>query len=508
MPPPADARVAPGSAPRPLRRAAHDPRTRAAVAAGLTAGAVLFVRPLLAFGGLPGVVLVVLAAWAAGEGGPRLPRLWGALAAGGMAAAQFALRAAFDRPLDAYYGYGTNRSELSVVETPPFVAPLLALTVGVTAWLFARPSGRGVPLRARFAVVAYGGTVLAFSAVFTITSALAEANGGHISWGPGEFRGELLYLAQTAAVLIGAGAWLTAGRALRPVDAVRRELEDITLRSLDRRVPVPAGGDELTRLALTTNAILDRLERATALQGRFIGDASHELRSPLAAVRASLESLLAHPEEVDWPTAVRTALHEMERLQSLSEDLLLLARLDGTARLPRDPVNLTGLVHDLIEEHRHLHRPHPLEIRLTAPRQGGGGPEAWVTGSGVQLERMLRNVLDNACRHAGKEVEVAVGTERHDGVGTVRIDVRDDGPGIPAADRERVFERFSRLEGARARRSGGAGLGLAIAREIADHHGGTLRFADAPQGAHAVARLPAAGPPERHGEPPDTGHGS
>lgn len=132
---------------------------------------------------------------------------------------------------------------------------------------------------------------------------------------------------------------------------------------------------------------------------------------------------------------------------------------------------------------------HPLEVRLDAP-----GPPAWVAGSGLQLERMLRNVLSNACRYADKDVEVAIRAERHDGVETVRIDVRDDGPGIPAADRERVFERFSRLEDARARKSGGAGLGLAIAREIADHHGGTLRFTDPPHGAHAVSRLPAAGP--------------
>lgn len=489
MPPPADAGATTRPRPRLLRRvAAADPRARAAVAAGLAAGVMLFIRPLLSFGGLPGAVLVALVAWAAGQGGSLWPRLWGALAAGGSTAVQFAVRAGVGKPLDAPYGYGTNRSELAVAESPPFVSPLLGVSVGVAVWFFARPSGGGVPLRARFALVAYAGTLLALSAVFSIMSAIAEANGGSFGWGPDEFHGEMVSLAQVAAVWFGAVAWVTAGRALRPVDAVRQELEDITLRSLDRRVPVPKGGDELTRLALTTNAILDRLERSTEVQQQFIGDASHELRSPLAAVRASLESLLAHPEEVDWPTAVRSALHDMERLQSLSEDLLLLARLDGTAPLPRDPVNLTDLVHDLVEEHRHLRRSHPLEIRL-----GASGPPAWVAGSRIQLERMLRNLLSNACRYAAKEVEVTVRTERHDGVATIRIDVRDDGPGIPAGDRERVFERFSRLEDARARKSGGAGLGLAIARDIADHHGGTLRFTDAPQGAHAVTRLPAAG---------------
>ncbi|WP_326799924.1 HAMP domain-containing histidine kinase [Streptomyces sp. NBC_01808] len=449
----------------------------------------LFVPPLLRNGGLPGVVLVAFAAWAAGGGSSPWPRLRGAVAAGGIIAVEFAVRGSLGSPLDGYFAFGTNRSVLSVVETPVFAAPLLGVTAGVAAWLFAMPHGRGVPLRARFALVAYLGTLIGFCAVLVITSKMAEVNGGTLGWGPAEFQGELLYLAQATAVVIGTVAWVTAGQALRPVDAIRRELEDITLRSLDRRVPVPRSGDELTRLALTTNAILVRLERSTELQQQFIGDASHELRSPVAAVRASLESLLAHPEQVDWPTAVRSALHELERLQGLSEDLLLLARLDGTAAVPREPVNLTDLAHDLVEEHRHLRRSRPLEIRL-----GASGPPVWVTGIGSQLERMLRNVLSNACRYADKEIEVAVGTERREGVATVRVDVRDDGPGIPAADRERVFERFSRLEDARARRSGGAGLGLAIAREIADHHGGTLHFTDAPRGAHAVGRLPAAGP--------------
>ncbi|MEO3852640.1 HAMP domain-containing sensor histidine kinase [Streptomyces sp. B8F3] len=486
MPLSADAGATTGFRLRLLRRAAGDPRARAAVAAGCAAGAVVFVPPLLQIRGLPGVVLVALVAWAAGGGGWPWPRLRGALAAGGMTAVQFAVRSRFGAPLDAY---GTNKSVLGVLETPPFVSPLLGITVGVTAWLSAGPSGRGVPLRNRFALVAYIATLFAFSAVLWITSMMAVGKGASDGWDSARLEVELLYLAQVAAVVIGTVAWVTAGRALRPVDAIREELEDITLRSLDRRVPVPRGGDELTRLALTTNAILVRLERSTELQQQFIGDASHELRSPVAAVRASLESLLAHPERVDWPTAVRSALQELERLQGLSEDLLLLARLDGTAPLPRDPVNLTDLVHDLVEEHRHLRRSHPLEIRL-----GASGPPARVRGSGIQVERMLRNVLGNACRYAEKEIEVAVRTERHDGVATVRIDVRDDGPGIPATDRERVFERFSRLEDARARKSGGAGLGLAIAREIADRHGGTLRFTDAPQGAHAVCRLPAAGP--------------
>ncbi|MFK4187904.1 sensor histidine kinase [Streptomyces sparsogenes] len=291
-------------------------------------------------------------------------------------------------------------------------------------------------------------------------------------------------------MILAVTAWAAADRALRPVEAIRRELEDITARSLGRRVPVSssASADEIARLARTINTTLDRLERSAELQQRFVADASHELRSPLAGLRASLEASLTHPEGVDWQARVRDALRDIVRLQGLSHDLLLLAQLDGGAPIADTRVNLTDLAHDLAVEHRHLPHPRPLDIRCTAD-----DPPAWVRGSDVQLERLLRNLLGNACRYARTMVEVTVRTERHEDGATVVFEVRDDGPGIPVADRERVFKRFSRLEDARTRKSGGAGLGLAIAREIATRHGGTLHFADTVSGACAVGRLPLVG---------------
>ncbi|MGP3966353.1 sensor histidine kinase [Streptomyces sp. 6N223] len=482
-----------------MPRALCAPRARAAVAAGVAAGAMLFAGPPLPrYGGLTGAAVVVLATWIAGEGlAPRL-RLRAALAAGAVAEIQFLGYRSMQESLD-----GTSAllmsSDLRLFQSLHVAEPVVMTSVALAAWALAGRVGRGLPLRVRMALVVGVGTLGAVSAWLAFTTSATTSEQWFVAWTPAGLEWVFLYLAQAAAMAVACVAWLTAGRALRPVEGIRRELEDITLRSLDRRVPVPRGGDELTRLALTTNAILDRLERATETQQQFIADASHELRSPVAAVRASLESLLAHPEDVDWPTAVRSALRDLKRLQSLSEDLLLLARLDGNAPLLREPVNVTDLVHDLVEEHRHQRHGRLLEIRCRA-----NGVPVWVRGSDIQLERMLRNLLNNACRYARTTVQVDVAVDGGTGVGgvdggarpgTVRIDVRDDGPGIPAGDRERVFERFSRLEDARTRKSGGAGLGLAIAREIADRHGGTLRFADAAGGAHAVGRLPALAPP-------------
>lgn len=368
---------------------------------------------------------------------------------------------------------------------PEVGAPAIILLVGATVWAFSRSVRRALSLRLRFALVVGAGTALLFAgelwwSVTTGGSAFGYLPG--LGWG-------LAFWAPLVVVVLAATAWIAADRALRPVEAIRRELEDITARSLGRRVPVSssASADEIARLARTINTTLDRLERSAELQQRFIADASHELRSPLAGLRASLESSLTHPEGVDWENRVRDALRDIVRLQDLSHDLLLLAQLDGGAPVADTRVNLTDLAHDLAVEHRHLPHPRPLDIRCAAD-----DPPVWVRGSDVQLERLLRNLLGNACRYARTTVEVTVGTEHHEGVAAVVFEVRDDGPGIPVADRERVFKRFSRLEDARTRKSGGAGLGLAIAREIAVRHGGSLHFADTPRGARAVGRLPSA----------------
>ncbi|MEU5128373.1 sensor histidine kinase [Streptomyces mobaraensis] len=493
------------------RRAVGDPRTRAAGAAALTAAGVLLlfvvllwhadaaagrggyarayppadrvgpvITRLRVFGIPSGTLLVAIATWAAG--GPRRgPRLRAAVAAAALTAWQLNAHTGWLRHYNHGDPLGTGR--YAALWGPLFAAPVLALVVAVAAWTAAEPSWRTVSVRGRLALAAGGGAALVLPCGLWWESHMGENDAGYesaLGWG-------MFVWPPVAAALLAVAAWTTAGRALRPVEAIRRELEDITARSLDRRVPVPASGDEITRLALTTNAILDRLENAAELQRRFVADASHELRSPLTALRTSLEAALAHPEEADWPGAVRSALADVVRLQLLSEDLLLLARLDGGVPPGEAVVDLAGVVHDLAEEYRHRRRERPLRFRCAL----GEGPAA-VRGSAVQLERLLRNLLDNACRHARSTVGITVRSERS---GTVVVEVSDDGPGVPAAAREQIFERFGRLEDGRARSSGGAGLGLAISREIALLHGGALWVADADRGARFVGRFPLAGEP-------------
>ncbi|GGQ50187.1 sensor histidine kinase [Streptomyces flaveolus] len=268
--------------------------------------------------------------------------------------------------------------------------------------------------------------------------------------------------------------WLVTRRALRPVEGIRREMAAITAsQDLARRVPVPDTHDEIARLASTTNETLAALESSVERQRRFVADASHELRSPIASLRTQLEVAAAHPELLDLDGAVEDTV----RLQRLAADLLLLARLDAGERPADAQVDLAALA------------------RAQAQAQGRAGvgvraeDAVVVAGSRGQLERVLANLLDNAQRHARSAVEVSV---RRDG-GVAVAAVADDGEGVPPADRERIFERFVRLDAARSRDDGGAGLGLAIARDVAVRHGGTLTVRDAPAGgALFELRLPVA----------------
>ncbi|MFE7647660.1 sensor histidine kinase [Streptomyces phaeoluteigriseus] len=274
------------------------------------------------------------------------------------------------------------------------------------------------------------------------------------------------------AVVAGV-TWLMTRRALRPVEGIRREMAAITASAdLARRVPEPDTHDEVARLARTTNETLAALEAAVERQRRFVADASHELRSPIASLRTQLEVGAAHPELLDVPGAVEDTV----RLQNLAADLLLLARLDAGERPVDTRVDLAALAREEAAG----------RVRVTVDAE-----PAEVSGSPGQLRRVLANLLDNAQRHAR---EAATVTVRREG-GRAVVAVADDGEGVPEADRERVFERFVRLDAARSRDDGGAGLGLAIARDVAVRHGGTLTVRGTPEGgALFELRLPAVRP--------------
>jgi len=257
-------------------------------------------------------------------------------------------------------------------------------------------------------------------------------------------------------VLLAIIVWLLVGRALRPVDLMRAQLAEIGGATLDRRVDVGAADAEVVRLADTMNAMLERIETASARQQEFVADASHELRSPTSAIRAELEVALAHPDDAAWPEVASRSLHEAERLSALIDDLLTLARFDETTPTARaQVVDLDELVLDEAE------RMHRFGLGTEAVSAGR------VTGDAARLTQVVRNLVDNAMRHAAGRVAVGVHTEGP----RVVLDVDDDGPGVPPAERERIFDRFARLDTGRSRQAGGTGLGLSIVRHVATNHG-------------------------------------
>jgi signal transduction histidine kinase len=282
--------------------------------------------------------------------------------------------------------------------------------------------------------------------------------------------------------LVGVIAWVLVGRALRPVESMRAEAERITASTMHHRVPEPPTHDEVGRLARTMNSMLDRLEAAAAQQRRFVSDASHELRSPVATLRVGLEVARAKPGPADWAARVDSLLAEESRLESLLDDLLLLAAHDehGTTAAPARSVNLTALA---IDEGRR-----PRRVPVHVVQTPADNRAVVVAGVQQQLARALSNLVDNAARHAASVVQISVSNDGD----TVRVAVDDDGPGIPPTHRERVFERFTRLDDGRARHDGGSGLGLAVVRSILTSHNGTIRIDDSPLGgARFVVELPA-----------------
>ena len=285
-------------------------------------------------------------------------------------------------------------------------------------------------------------------------------------------------------VALAAVAWRVVGLTLRPVEALRTGAEEITGGARPGQLPLPDSHDEIHRLAVTLNGMLDRLEAARARQRAFVADAAHELRSPLTNMRTQIEVAQRLGDRTDWPAVADDLLLDTQRLSRLVDDLLLLARADeaGTRALRSVPVELGELITSLAERY-----PSP-PVTATVPDD-----PLWTSGEPEALARAVANLVDNAVRHTRTKVRVEA---RTDGPYHL-VTVTDDGPGIPAADRTRVFDRFTRLDDARARDAGGAGLGLAIVRELVRRHGGTVRLADAPEGPglRAEIRLPTAPTP-------------
>lgn len=277
---------------------------------------------------------------------------------------------------------------------------------------------------------------------------------------------------------VGAVTWLASSRALRPVSGISAQARAIGADRLEERVPVPTADDEVRELAVTVNGMLDRIEASQQRQRRLVSDASHELRSPIAASRAQLEVALAANEVGDWRRTAVTVLAEQEHLSALVDDLLTLSRLDEGEFRPAPSIDLVEVAA------AEASRPRPLRPVVRAR----SGLDASIPGDGRLLERMLRNLVDNAVRHAEGNVELSVGRT----TGAVIVHVDDDGPGVAVTHRSAVFERFTRLDEARDRDRGGSGLGLAIVHEVASVHGGTVSCSAAPLGgARFTVVLPA-----------------
>ncbi|UMG94415.1 HAMP domain-containing sensor histidine kinase [Nocardioides sp. TF02-7] len=284
-------------------------------------------------------------------------------------------------------------------------------------------------------------------------------------------------------LLVGVTTWLVATRALAPVERIRQEVDRITGDRLDRRVPEPPSRDEVHRLARTMNAMLGRLETASERQRRFVADASHELRSPLASIRQTAEVAQTHPDALPEGELAEAVLEESARMQRLVDQLLLLTRTDEGVLARDHDVDLDDLALDAAARAR----------RTGLDVDTSGVTACRVRGDATALAQVVRNLVDNAARHADRRLALAV---RETG-GHAELVVEDDGPGVPEPDRDRVFERFVRLDEARARDAGGTGLGLAIVREIVAAHGGSVAVLDSGPGglggARFVVRLPLAG---------------
>jgi heavy metal sensor kinase len=293
----------------------------------------------------------------------------------------------------------------------------------------------------------------------------------------------LLLVPIVLALCVGGGYWM-AGRSLRPFAALAATVDAIEPSNLSSRLPVPDVADEVARLTVVINALLARLERASANERRFASDAAHELRTPLAVLRTGLEVALARQRTVEeGRNALESALQEVVRLCRIADELLMLARLDREATVDRKPVNLGEIVSEIGTAIEPVAQAKQIDLRIATRK------DAVVDGNSGHLRRLVYNLLDNALKFTPEHGIVELGVERNGDKAVLRV--ADSGPGIESADLPMIFERFYR--GRAAGKNQGSGLGLALCREIARLHGGEITASSRPGGgSEFVATLPLA----------------
>lgn len=281
-------------------------------------------------------------------------------------------------------------------------------------------------------------------------------------------------------LLLGVVIWLLLGRVIGRLDRIRAEVDQISEQNLDTRVAGDGVDDEVGRLAATMNAMLQRLEVAAQRQRDFVADVSHDLQSPLAAQRVALEVALADADRVDAGPLRDEVLGATADMERLVGDLLVIASMDAHTGAPPAPMDLDGLV---LEEAARARVGGAVDVDTS------GVSAAPAHANADDVRRTVRNLLDNAVAHADSRVQLYV-DNTEDGAETwAELLVVDDGPGIPPELRDRIFDRFYRAETSRSR-NGGSGLGLSIARELAERNDGRLDLLHAGPGATLRLRLP------------------
>lgn len=287
-------------------------------------------------------------------------------------------------------------------------------------------------------------------------------------------RRSMLIFIPSMVVAVGSFAWVATGRALRPVVEITKRVRDISSATLSERVPIPKTNDEIADLANTMNDMLGRLDETKQRERQFLSNASHELRSPVAAIKAQLETATAYKDTADWDTAdweavAGVVVDQVARLDDLVDNLFMLSRLDESADRPvsEEEIDLDELVFTTCT--------YVTDVEVDARSVSA----ARVYGEKVLLTSVVRNLVDNASRYARTKIAVSLAVTFDEDLGPVaRLVVEDDGPGIREADREHVFNRFARLDEGRGRRSGGAGIGLALVKTAIERHDGRTRIID------------------------------